>query len=356
MSKPDARLPERNHQFDLMRILFATCVLLSHAPEITYGNPSRELLYRLTRSGATFGAFGVWGFFLLSGFLIVQSWQRNPDLSSFVQKRILRIVPGYLVAALLSTAVVGLLAPGIGHWFHHLDSHYVKSIVALSSPSTPPVLPGQAYPLVNGSLWTIPYEFRCYLLVALCGLCGFYRRPILWIVLTLLLATSLFLPGPVSHLHWAKALWPIIGDPAQVFVLTAIFCIGASYDLFRRHIVFRPAFCALAVAVPVLVDFVYPAEFAPALILCGSYPLFYLGHAPIRSLRWMRHLPDISYGIYLYGWPVESLWIWFHHGSPWTTFLVSTLICFGLGWLSWHFVERPMLTLKRRPTALLPPA
>ena len=38
----------RNHQFDLLRIIFATLVLLSHAPEITDGNVSRELFNRLT--------------------------------------------------------------------------------------------------------------------------------------------------------------------------------------------------------------------------------------------------------------------------------------------------------------------
>jgi peptidoglycan/LPS O-acetylase OafA/YrhL len=70
-------------------------------------------------------------------------------------------------------------------------------------------------------------------------------------------------------------------------------------------------------------------------------------------LSGMSRFPDISYGIYLYGWPVESLWIWFHRGSPWIAFAASTVICFGLGWLSWHFIERPALTLKRNATAPL---
>jgi len=70
----------------------------------------------------------------------------------------------------------------------------------------------------------------------------------------------------------------------------------------------------------------------------------------------MSRFPDISYGIYLYGWPVESLWIWFHRGSPWIAFAASTVICFGLGWLSWHFIERPAFTLKRKATAPLPVA
>jgi peptidoglycan/LPS O-acetylase OafA/YrhL len=79
---------------DFMRIGFAACVLLSHAPELTDGNPSRELFYRLTHV-MSLGSFGVDGFFLLSGFLIVKSWQTDPNLLDYLSKRVLRIVPGY---------------------------------------------------------------------------------------------------------------------------------------------------------------------------------------------------------------------------------------------------------------------
>ena len=103
------RKSTRNHQFDLLRILFATLVLLSHAPEITDGNASRELFHRLTRTPITFGLLGVDGFFVLSGYLIVQSWLGDPEFLNFLRKRVLRIVPGYLVAVVVSTAAVGLL-------------------------------------------------------------------------------------------------------------------------------------------------------------------------------------------------------------------------------------------------------
>ena len=64
----------RNHSFDLLRIVFAMLVLLSHAAEIEYGNASHELFSRFTGTQITFGTVGVDGFFLLSGYLIVQSW------------------------------------------------------------------------------------------------------------------------------------------------------------------------------------------------------------------------------------------------------------------------------------------
>jgi peptidoglycan/LPS O-acetylase OafA/YrhL len=350
------RQSSRNHQFDLLRILFATLVLLSHAPEITDGNASRELLHRLTRAPMTFGTLGVDGFFVLSGYLIVQSWLGDPEFLNFLRKRVLRIVPGYLVAVALSTLTVGLLAPGAAHFFRDLDVHFVNSVVLLSSPATPPVFPGHPYAMVNGAMYTIGYEFRCYLLVALLGLCGLLRRPILVLVATTLLLSSFLYAAPLERMHWPRHMEALVGQPAVAFRLTAVYLVGCCFYLFRNRIAFRPLF-ALATTVVMAVCFVFaPARAELAMVLGGGYLMFYLGQMHLPWLSGMSRLPDISYGIYLYGWPVESLWIWFHRGSPWIAFLASTVICFGLGWLSWHFIERPALTLKRKPTAPLPVA
>ena len=344
----------RNHQFDLLRIVFATLVLLAHAPEITEGNTSRELLHRFTGAPMTFGTVGVDGFFVLSGYLIVQSWLANPELLNFLRKRVLRIVPGYLVAVVLSTLAVGLLAPGTPHFFASLDVHFLRSVLLLSSPMTPPVFPGHPYALVNGAMYTISYEFRCYLLVALLGLCGLFRRPIFVLIATLLLLVSLFDTAPFEGMHWPRHAEALFGQPVHAFRLTAVYLVGCCFYLFRRWIAFRRPLAWAAMAVIVFCFAFLPSKAELPMVLGGAYLMFYLGQLHLPWLAGMSKLPDISYGIYLYGWPVESLWIWFHRGSPWVAFLGSTVICFALGWLSWHFVERPALALKRRPTAPLP--
>src|SRR5215469_16057788 len=92
----------RNRTFDFLRLFFATLVLLSHAPEITGGNRHRELFDRIAHSGLTFGEIAVDGFFLLSGYLILKSWLADPKLMDYLRKRFLRIVPGYVVAVIVS--------------------------------------------------------------------------------------------------------------------------------------------------------------------------------------------------------------------------------------------------------------
>lgn len=325
-------------------------VLLSHAAELTDGNLSRELLHRFTATPMTFGIFGVDGFFVLSGYLIAQSWLGDPEFFNFLRKRVLRIVPGYLVAVIFSTLAVGLLAPGVAHFFRRLDVHLLNSVALLSSPATPPVFPGRPFGVVNGALYTIGYEFRCYILVALLGLCGLLRRPIVCLTATVLLLAARIYGAPFERMRWPRHMEALFGQPAITFRFMAIYLVGVCFYLFRERLAFRPRFALAAASLAGCFAFV-PSIAEVGLVLCGGYLMFYLGQMYLPWLTGMSRLPDISYGIYLYGWPVECLWIWFHRGSPWVTFFASTVICFGLGWLSWHFIERPALALKRRPTA-----
>jgi peptidoglycan/LPS O-acetylase OafA/YrhL len=349
----------RNHMFDLLRLFFATVVLLAHAAEWVDGDMRHDLISWLLRSENNtqynFGYLGVDGFFLLSGFLIVQSWVSDPEFFNYLRKRILRIVPGYMVAMLFTTFVVGILAPGTNAFFRKLGPHYVESLMMLGSPNTPPVFPGAHQNRLNQPAWTIPYEFRCYLLVAIWGVCGLFRRRAFWAAATALLLFLVLFPaltGPRDSWH---TLYYFTGQPPQIARLCAAFFIGGSFNLFRERIAFRPWMAAIAAAGVIGVGAFAPLHFEPAILLFGGYLLFYFGQSPAVRIHWLERFPDISYGVYLYGGPVEGLWIWYTRStSPWTAFLASVLICYVLGWLSWHLVERPMLKLKRHATAALP--
>jgi len=88
-----------------MRLILAGLVMLSHAPTLIDGDRHRELLTMLFGT-QPLGAMAVDGFFLLSGFLIVQSWATDPNLGRFLLKRVLRIYPAFIVASIVSVFLV----------------------------------------------------------------------------------------------------------------------------------------------------------------------------------------------------------------------------------------------------------
>lgn len=348
-----AKAAERDNNFNFLRLVLASAVILGHAYEMAWNNRSHEPFAVFTHTAMSLGEVAVDGFFILSGYLILKSWMHGPSLRLYLPKRILRIVPGYLVAALLSTVIVGCVTTHSVSFLRHLDWHYPATIFVLDSPATPPVFAGTTdWSYVNGSLWTIKYEFRCYLLVALAGILGMFRRRWLWLVLFLFGAALANFNVVAQYFAWKHWFLPL-GNPVSVFRLTPIFIFGGCYFLFERYIPKRPWLCVLVgcLLVPLLFN---PRTVEDAVVILGAYLLFYFAFADIPALNFFKKSADISYGIYLYGWPIEAMWTWYLHTPPLVTFLASLAICVPIAWLSWHFVERPALAHKPKTSVPLP--
>ena len=142
----------RRNNFNFLRLFFASLVILSHSFELIDGNRNRELLTEVFGT-ISFGEFAVDGFFLVSGFLIVQSWNSEPKFYSFLLKRILRIYPGFIVAFLVCTLVVGPLGAEPTAYFSQLElNRLVLDMLKLRPPNTPPVFMGYPYAAVNGAM------------------------------------------------------------------------------------------------------------------------------------------------------------------------------------------------------------
>lgn len=175
------------NNFNLLRLLFALLVIVSHTPELLDGNRDREILTNIFHT-VSFGEFAVDGFFLISGYLIVQSWQTAPSVWRFVKKRLLRIFPAFVVVSIICASVVGPLAAGPEYFSEFRIAKFVKGLLTLDVPQVPPVFKGTHYAFLNGSMWTIRFEFVCYLAVLGMGMLGMLRHRIAW----LLIATVIF--------------------------------------------------------------------------------------------------------------------------------------------------------------------
>ena len=341
----------RDNHFNFLRLLLASLVIVSHAPELLDGNRRREVLSRLDGGTLSFGELAVDGFFLLSGFLIVQSWQRQPQLAAYLKKRALRIYPGFIVAALVSGLVVGPLAAGAHAYFARFRPlAFVGGLLLLQRPVVPPVFTGLAHPEVNEAMWTIAYEFGCYLLVPLLGWLGLVKNRRGWLFFALAVLVYSSMPGRIALPLGEGRAWeiPLRGAQGSACRLLAFFSLGGCFYLFRSEIRYRVGWAVLA-AVLLTVGLGHARFVQPAVGLAGGYLLFWFAFLRWPALDFFKSHADVSYGVYLYGWPVISLLVWrFPAISPWTVLVAAWFACLALGFASWHLVELPFLRLKPR--------
>jgi peptidoglycan/LPS O-acetylase OafA/YrhL len=324
----------RQNNFNLVRLLLALSVLLSHAPEIIDGDRSREILTRIFES-LSFGELAVDGFFLLSGYLIVQSWESQPRAWPFLKKRLLRIYPGFIVATLVCAFIVGPLGAVPKTYFAELDVPFLLvNMLVLQKPAVPDVFAGLHHEGINNSMWSISAEFVCYLGVLALGVTGALGRRKTWLALTILA----FAIGATARL--ADVTIPGVR-------LAMLFLSGGAYYLYRDKIRMDGRMALGAAAVVILCLFSWRvSELAVASL--GGYVLIYAAGKRSAWLMQFNRLPDVSYGTYLYGWPIQKLLVWYIPTiSPWQLFVLSAPCALLAGAISWILVEEPALRFKR---------
>lgn len=342
---PWGMTPARDNGFGAFRLLFASLVIISHSVEMLDGTDAREPLHWLF-GGYSLGALAVDGFFLISGYLIAASFMS--DRLGYFWKRVLRIYPAFLVCTLICVAVVaplagaqlGALTPG--DW-----GRVVYRTLLLKPPEIPGVFTGLPYAGLNGSMWSISYEFRCYIAVAVFGVLGVYRQPRLFLLLTLaaLGAMVVFSLPPLDQLEASDRVVGLIGEPRVALRLAAAFMTGTCFKLMARRYDGRIA--ALCGAATIGLQFV-PLLAEPALIVFGGYVLFWaVFDLDSKLLRTLNAKNDISYGVYLYAWPIGALLIWYWRGIPLPALMLLTLAgSVACGAISWFLLEKPALRLK----------
>jgi peptidoglycan/LPS O-acetylase OafA/YrhL len=348
----------RGNQFDLLRVLLAVLVVYSHSFVLLLApaNASRsETFLRLTRGQITGGELAVDGFFAISGLLILHSWMRSRTLWHYLQKRVLRVYPGYLLAAALCALLFGPLgAPQPSRYFATLDlPRLLVSTLHLTSIWVPGVFPHNPMPgSINGSSWSIIYEFWCYLMVAALGLARLYRKPLL---LPLLFAASLATyAAQLSHVGRFCQMSPFfhhipIPCAGPWPRLLSFFLAGMTFCLYRHRIPYSRRLLNFSLAAILILSFA-GTGLAAALPLFGTYTLFYFAFIPQTGVQNFAQRPDLSYGIYLYAFPIQQLLV-MHAGShlnPYSLFLISLTFTLGFALLSWHWVEKPGLQLRTR--------
>jgi len=325
-------------------------VIFSHAFLVAEGTEASEWFARLTGGQTILGLVGVFIFFTISGYLVTGSYLSTASPWRFALKRGARILPGLWVNLLVVGLVLGPIVSTLPLGAYLADPGlraFFRSNLLLELANSP--LPGVAFSsnevgdIVNGALWTLRYELMMYAMVLLLGLAGLLR---VWVALALVLLG-------IAAIRFEQALTPY-GDLGEWAWLVGFFAAGTCLRLLpgRRWLDRRLAL--LAVAGLVLSAWLH--VFVMLFPLFGGYLTIYLAEAHTPRLGILSRGGDLSYGLYIYGWPIEQAVVWATGGKLpwWQVFGLALALSILAALLSWHGIEKRALRLGRRPAVTSP--
>lgn len=276
---------------NVLRLFLASCVIFSHSPELIEGTRNHIPLVAYF-GGLGLGGLAARGFFILSGALIGASWMNQPELIPFLRKRVLRIYPAFIACSLVCLLVVAPLV-SVNYWHEFAPLSALKralclqEVVGISS-----TFAGSHNPDLNTPMWSIGFEFACYLMVAGMGALGILRGR-----LTACALLGLMLIMSALCFEWH----PVVPWQAKLSKLPEL----ASWFLLGSNLYLNRFFIAGL------------GRFIPAVNV------------------------DISYGLYLYGWPIQKLILWYWPDVSSIMLSLSALLLAGVvGWLSFVLVEK----------------
>ncbi|MDZ4309656.1 MAG: acyltransferase [Cypionkella sp.] len=337
----------RSNNFNLLRLVAASSVIFSHAVDIVTGKPD-GIESLIGHSG---GWIAVSAFFSMSGFLIYRSIQRSANIMEYICARCLRILPGLWAMLLLTTLFLGVFLSSLPlstYIVHTQTGGYILGNALLYWPNY--LLPGvyETNPLqaVNGSIWTLRFEFTCYLLTLLLFLIGAYRseRAFLVLVGTTLIG-YLGMIAAAASMGRLDSLLHDGSDIGKLHRLWFAFFIGIVIGRYVEILWFR--FWMVALAVIVSIALFRTPLFETVLILSIGLAVFWFAFQQATWLAPFRRMHDYSYGIYIYAFPVQQAVVHLAPNlSPMGNAIVSLVVTVPIAALSWHWIEKPILAMK----------
>ncbi|HKZ95838.1 MAG TPA: acyltransferase [Hyphomicrobiaceae bacterium] len=338
-----ALLHGRDNNFNLIRFLAASAVLLDHSFALVAHDQTASALIDVER--LEIGRLAVDVFFILSGFLVTRSVMTQPTLIDYAVARFLRLFPALLVACIGIAFVLGPIVTSAALADYFTDPRpwlFVPLTTSLITHSM--TLPGvfEHVPesgVIDPPLWTLRYETMCYVLLALFALFGaLATRFRATLTLAVVLGAYAFITFATSWRGDSSAI-----DSAARFVLD--FFLGGAFYVFadKIRVDLRVALVLGLAAAATFGTAAHEAVFRVAL----TYGLLWFALVPAGAIRRFNLIGDYSYGIYILCFPIQQTFVMLNPQiTPGWLFMCSFPAVLALAILSWHFIEHPALRRK----------
>ena len=339
-----------NNNLTLVRLVLASAVIWTHSVWRLSGRESWDELTPLL--GAPISSYAVDGFFFLSGYLVYASLLRRGSVGAFLSARLARLWPG-LAAAVIAIVAFGASvtnASGLAYLRGDTMRFLLGNLSLTHGAYTLTGVACEAGPCnVDGSLWTITWEARCYLLLALSlwsGLCSpvWMKRLILPAVAIFAILIHLPQVAPVLMSHGGRGLVYNIG---LVDRLMTMFALGVAAYVWRDRIVLSwRVFVVLLLILVAVNRLVGPLPHLGGVVM--AYFVLCFGFASSRNGPISSRWPDYSYGIYIYAFPVMMVLSAIWRFNTYALLALATLLAtLPIAAVSWHTIEKPALELVR---------
>ena len=337
-----------DNNFTLIRFIAATMVLYSHMFTLI----GEKYHPYAKQFGLTLGVVGVDIFFFTSGFLVTASLLIRKDIFAFAWARFLRIYPALLFAVIFSVFIGAYFSvlPLEDFFKHGLVKKFFIHNITLYDGITY-FLPGQVFSDnvhhgVNGSLWTLPWELKMYMILLILGVFMYlkpklFTKKVLMIIFILIIVVALSLLYGNRFYHFTT---DVHIKPAFRFL--PLFFMGSLFYILKDKLFLSTRLFLFLVFLIILSNKNAQVYYVLHYLLIG-YVILYLAYIPKGKIRYFNRLGDYSYGLYIYAYPVQQSVIALNPGiSGLNAFYMSFLITLILAIVSWHLLERKMLTFK----------
>ncbi len=334
--------------FDSIRLVAAWAVVFTHSYFLASGSDTLDPLPHLLGGTRGFGDYAVQVFFILSGFLLSGSLDLSLDPLRYLANRLFRIIPGFCFAVVVAVLVIAPFLSDDG-WRLVLGGRAWSSIgwsilmlKDVSSVHLAHARHAEFAWFMNGSLWSIPYEVICYLvLLSLYMVLRHDGR--VGLAAAALAVFAIAAPGMgLATFDWDHGPPGVFRMPLAFFARTLpFFCGGVAYYAVHKRWG-TPRWLVATAAVTLGLAALADVE-EEALAFTGPVLIVALGSSGGWLSRAIDRVGDVSYGVYLFGWPVGLLVAGYvRSAGPVGVFALSVPLVFGLAYAMHRLVERPV--------------
>lgn len=330
------------NNLNILRLIFASTVIISHSFPLT-GN--LDFFSKITNNQIDLGRLSVEIFFIISGYLIFKSLNYSKSILNYLWKRILRLFPA-LIIMLLLTIITVLFINTSDDILRQRDFYtYLPNNITLYRVQyvINGVFENNPYPNgINGSLWSLCYEFTMYLLLV----------PFFWIKnkkLSLSLLLIILVTFVYSHLFRPNFLGNFLSfvflQGSQFYRFGGYFISGALLTYINLEKIKNNKNIILLTLLLTVSLFFNIYIYISIILLPIVIMLIGLS---FNKYMWKftERLGDLSYGIYIYGFIVQQVLMNYFILNPYELMIYSLVITFIFAYFSWHLIEKKVLRFK----------